>query len=113
MSGLDWDLIPHTGGLLVNNKTGKVMHQQHLTINREAQKWAAGKDPHTDTSALFRNGKRRSAEPAGKRPPPPVINLRCYDVVGANPGLCLIRNSRTRRIDCLPLSTPFAYDPHP
>ena len=65
MSGLDWDLIPHTGGLLVNNKNGKVIHQQVLTINSEAQKLLGRtRTPTPRPSSATANGARRS--PRGK-----------------------------------------------
>ena len=60
MPGKEWEVIPHTGGMLVSNKTGKFMHQQQFLINREAQKFMAAKDPHTDPATLSCNGERPS-----------------------------------------------------
>jgi hypothetical protein len=43
-----------------NVKTGHILHEQHFMANKEFSK---------------------------DRPSPPVINLRCYDIVGGAPGL--------------------------
>jgi hypothetical protein len=82
--GSEWQTIPHTGGMVRNVNNGKIMHQQHFMIHREAQQFAASQKK-TDPSELFRNGARRSAT-REERPQPPTIMLRCFDVVGGNPG---------------------------
>ena len=49
-----------------NVKTGKLSHEHNLMMQR---------------------GPKGETPFASQRPPPPVINLRCYDVLGGAPGI--------------------------
>ena len=53
------------GAQVQNVHTGKLSHEQHLMLQR---------------------GPKGETPFASQRPSPPVINLRCYDVLGGAPG---------------------------
>jgi hypothetical protein len=54
------------GSQVQNVKTGKLSHEHNLMMQR---------------------GPKGETPFASQRPPPPVINLRCYDVLGGAPGI--------------------------